>query len=137
MSDFFRLEVGGAHEVLRMVTAARVRAQNIDNDFPIIAELMHAAVNDVVAMEGPGWPALAEATLARRRKHGRGAAMLVDTGLMMASLDEGVGPDYAQVHFGVPYAIHHIRGKRNPFDLTPVEDGLFEDIKEVLLKGIV
>lgn len=108
-----------------------------DRHYPTIGQLLLGAVEDVVEMEGPGWPPLAEATLAQRRKQGRGAKMLQDTGVMMGSLSPGWGPSHVEVTFGVPYAIAHIEGigvpQRNPFDLAPVEDALYEDIEETIM----
>ena len=135
-NGFFDLRIEGQDEIVKLLADFQGRSQAVNRAFPVVGELLIGAVNDVVDMEGPGWPALAPETLARRRLHGRGAQMLRDTGVMMESLEKGYGPEEVWVEFGTPYAVYHINGKRNPFDLAPVEKGLIEDVNEILLGGI-
>lgn len=140
--SLFEIKVEDASELNRVLIELQGRAQSIDQALPAIAQMLVSAVSDVVELQGPGWPALAQATLDKRRKRGRGALMLRDTGIMVEhSLAGGHGPDYAEAYFGVPYAKYHINGwgvpKRNPLDLTPVEDGLLEDVTELLLASFV
>lgn len=141
MSDTFNIETSGNGELQAILHNFRVRGQKLDRLLPAIGELLLAGVNDIVDMEGPGWDPLKESTLERRRKAGRGAKMLQDSGLMMTTLDDGFGPDFVEVKMGVPYGKFFVdpqyeASKRNPFDLSPIEDDLMEDVKDVLLSGL-
>ncbi len=139
--SFFSVKVEDGSELNRLLLEMQLKAQSLDRVMPSIAMLLVGAVSDVVEMQGPGWPALAQATLDKRRKKGRGALMLRDSGVMMESLEGDYGPDYAEAYFNVPYAKYHINGwgvpKRNPLDISPVEAGLVEDVKELLLGNLV
>lgn len=132
----FQVNVEGAGKLQDVIQKMLAEAQSFDAALPVIAELLVGAVNDVVDMEGPGWPELSPVTLARRRKNGRGARMLRDTNIMMESLFTSYGSDFAEVTFGVPYAIHHVKGRRNPLNIAPVEQGLIDDVTETLLGGL-
>ena len=138
--SFFSVKLEDGDALSRVLVEMQLKAQSLDRVMPSIAQMLLSAVSDVVEMEGPGWPELAPATLAKRRKKGVEAKMLRDTGVMMMSLEGTYGPDYADAKFWAPYAKYHINGwgvpKRNPLDIEPVKAGLMEDISELLLSGL-
>lgn len=120
---------------------------------PIIGQDLKAAVEDVYAAEGPGWPPLKGETLAARRKgkssiriiigedggwkkapkgskKGRKAPashkILQDSGIMAASTDVKVGDNWVEAFAGVSYAEYHARGEGVPVR-NPFDLGPFED----------
>ncbi len=139
MSDTFQVKIDGGDELKRLIVEVQSKVGSVDRVMPAIAEILLGAVFDVVDAEGPGWPELSKATLMKRRKNGRGAKMLRDTGAMMQSLSPGWGSDFAEVFFGTDYAKYHTndQSKRNPFALGPFEAGMMEDITELLLGSLV
>jgi phage gpG-like protein len=119
------------------------RGAQIGAYMPAAAELLVSAVHDVVEAEGPGWEPLKEATLARRRKHGRDAKMLQDTGVALGTLDTAYGADFAEAVFGVPYMMPHVDGapsinlpRRDPTDLGPFEGPLLDEVSKLLLDAL-
>lgn len=120
----------------------RHKAESIDKLLPSIAELLVGGVLDVFEAEGPGWAPLAASTLARRRKGGRGAKILQDSGVAAATIGPGYGADYAEAFAGVDYLIYHASSQprskiplRNPFDLGPFESPLLEEVAELVAAG--
>ena len=70
----------------------------------VAAEMLVAEVNDKFQSGGPGWPPLAESTLARRR--GSVAQILVDTGRLAGSIHGVHGADFAEAATDVSYAVY-------------------------------
>lgn len=114
----------------------RAKGESAHKALPAIAELLVGGVQDVFEAEGPGWKPLAESTLRRRRKNGRGAKILQDTGAAAGSIGPGFGADYAEAFAGVDYLVFHTRSDppRNPFDLGPFEGPLLEEVADLLLQ---
>lgn len=117
----------------------RQKAEASHGMLPVIAEMLVGGVLDVFDAEGPGWAPLAEATLARRRKNGRGARILQDSGLAATTVAAGYGEDYAEAAAGVDYLIFHSSSEprsklplRNPFNLGPFEQPLLDEVAAML-----
>ena len=85
--SFFEVKLEDGGELNRILLEMQLKAQSLDRVMPTIAQMLVGAVSDIVEMEGPGWKELAPATLAKRRKQGREAKMLRDSGVMMMSLE--------------------------------------------------
>ena len=104
----------------------------------VIAEQLVSAVNDEFESAGRGrWPALEASTIARRRKKGRGAQILKDTGRLAASIRGDAGSDWAMAATDVGYAVYHVSHEprrviplRNFFD---VPETVIEDAAQTLL----
>lgn len=121
----------------------QAKAQAIGGLLPTIAELLVGGVHDVFEAEGPGWAPLAESTLRSRRRHGAGAKILQDTGVMAGSIAPGWGDTYAEAFAGVNYAVYHVSDeprhhlpKRDFFDLGPFESPVLNEVAEILLAQI-
>lgn len=119
------------------------QAQGAYEALPIIAELLVSGVLDVFEAEGPDWAPLAAATLAARRKNGRGARILQDSGLMADTIAPGWGDTYAEAFAGVSYAIFHVSKEprekiplRDFFNLGPFENPLLDEVAELLTSRI-
>ena len=64
---------------------------SLDDLTPLLKALgsaAHGIWNEKFRREGPGWQPLADVTLAKRRKNGRGAEILKDDGKLFASLTD-------------------------------------------------
>lgn len=104
---------------------------------PIAAEILVGHVNDEWESAGRGkWAPLAPSTLYRRRKRGRGAQILKDTGRAVASVQADAGPDWARASTDVSYMVYHVSDAartviplRNPF---VVEDVALPDVIDAL-----
>lgn len=83
-------------------------AENLSEPMAIIAESLVARVNDKFESGGPGWQRLAASTIAGRRKQGRGAQILKDTGRLAGSIEPQSGSDYAEASTDVEYAVYHV-----------------------------
>jgi len=113
------------------------------NVMPVAAEMLVSAVQEEFDTEGHGmWPDLSPLTLQRRRKEGRGAKILQDTGRAAGSITPMHGEDFAMAFTNVPYMVFHTsdqpRSKiplRNPFALYD-EDRVQDEIAELILKAI-
>jgi hypothetical protein len=121
----------------------RGRGQSVDRLLPTVAEMLVGGVLDVIEAEGPGWTPLADSTLRARRKAGRGAKILQDTGVAAATIGQGFGADYAEAFAGVDYLVYHASAaprtvipRRNPFDLGPFEGPLLNEVAELLLEQV-
>lgn len=129
-------------EILQWVGRLRAAGSRLGPIFAVIAELLVARVQEEFESEGHGkWPPLAKSTLARRRKHGRGAKILQDKGLLAASIEAYSGDDYAEAATDKAYAVFHVSDAprsiiplRNFFD---VPDEAFDEARDVLLQGIL
>lgn len=74
------------------------------------SEILVSAVNDVFEAQGPGWPALAPATITARRGGGAGARMLIDSGNLVGSITRAWAAHEAEAYTEVPYAGFHVSG---------------------------
>lgn len=125
-----------------VLSQLEARGKNVRGILPIVGEMLIAAVSDVYEAEGPGWPGLAESTIAARRGGGAGAKILRDTGVMAGSTGVELGDSWAEASAGVSYADFHAKGtsrmpKRNPFDLGPFEAGVLDDVAALLAAEVV
>lgn len=123
MADFVRFD---AKELGKIFDEMLERGERIPAAvLPNVAQILVSAVEDEFATEGRGkWQQLADETLARRRREGRGAKILQDTGIFAGSITPFVGADFAEALTNVPYAVFHtsdaprkIIPYRNPFDI--------------------
>lgn len=124
------------------LTEYGIKARNIRRLMPVFAEMLVSAVDDVYEAEGPDWEPLAEATIRQRRNKSReGTTILQDTGVMAKSTAPGYGRDFVEARAGVEYARFHSTGtsrmpRRDPFELGPFEEGVLEDVDDVLLREL-
>lgn len=121
------------------------RGKNLGRLTPIFAEMLVAAVHDRIEAEGPGWQKLEDSTLRKRRKQGRGAKMLQDTGNFVSSIHGEDGPDFAEAATNVPYIIYSISKEprtiipyRNPFELETSEaNRIADEVVDMLLSELL
>ncbi len=123
------------------VGQALARAEEADRSriMSIVAEDLVAAVNDEFETAGHGsWDPLAESTLRKRRKEGKGAEILKDNGRFAGSIQPDSGPDFAEASTDVFYAVYHVSDEprsiiplRNPFD---VPEEIFEEACRTILE---
>jgi phage gpG-like protein len=127
-----------ASELTTMLRAAQRKATNLEGTMAVASEMLVTAVSDQFESAGDGrWAGLEDSTLAKRRKGGRGAQILVDTGRFAGSIQPGFGPDFAEASTDIAYAVYHCSDEprtmipmRNPFD---VNDARLDEIEELLL----
>lgn len=75
--------------------------------------------------DGIRWPPLAASTLARRRKKGRGAAIMLDTGAMMRSVHAGgEGPGRVTLTCGRPLLQRGVPGRLPARPVWPLDGHL-------------
>lgn len=103
--------------------------KNLRDAFGAIADDMLHLVSEKFEQEGPGWKELAETTLARRRKAGRGAKILQDTGRLAASMTAESGDNFAEVFTNVEYAKYH--ASPDARTLIPLRDFFDIDMDDV------
>ena len=124
-------------ELDRELSAIERRVTDYSPITPVLAEILVSAVNDRWQSGGNGqWPALAASTLYKRRLHGKGAQILLDTGRAAASVQADSGDTWAQAATDVSYMVFHVsdgaRSKiplRDPFD---VEEAAWPDLADAL-----
>jgi phage gpG-like protein len=109
-------------ELLDVLADMEERAGDLSEPMAIIAEDLVSRVNDKFESGGPGWPALADSTIAKRRKKGRGAQILKDTGRLAASIEADHGSDFAEAATDVEYAVYHVSDE--PREKIPKRDFL-------------
>ena len=131
------LNVDGVEEYLKALAEGSL---DLSDTMAVISEMLVAEVNDKFENQGPGWHALEPATLARRRKKGRGAQILKDTGRLAASIRGSYGPDFAEAATDVSYAVYHVSSApraviplRDFFDL---EQRVFDEAAELVLEAL-
>lgn len=74
-----------------------------------IADEMLGEAHENIETEGHGkWPDLADATLEARRKAGKGAKMLADTGRLAGSFETEYSNEHAEVFTNVEYGKFHV-----------------------------
>ena len=96
----------------------------------IVAEMLVTRVDDEYETAGHGtWDPLAESTLRKRRRKGRGAQILKDTGRAAGSTHGEHSDEHAAAYTDVAYMIFHASSAprriipyRNPFDLASPDD---------------
>jgi phage gpG-like protein len=122
MAGPVNLDAGDLAKVLRQYER---QYGEIGSVFPALAAALVSAVQGEFESAGHGtWPPLAESTLAKRRKHGRGAELLKDTGMLAASIMPEYDGASATAYTNVPYVVYHTSDEprraipyRNPFDV--------------------
>lgn len=141
MNGTFSIRIDGASELNKVLIQLEGRAASLDRVLPTVAEMLVSAVDDVFEAQGPGWKELSPVTLALRRKHGRGAKILQDTGAAARSIGPNWGADYAEAVAGVDYLIYHNGEfglpRRWPFDLGPFEAGVLDDVADLLTRNFL
>jgi phage gpG-like protein len=126
-----------AHEIGAQLRKLARRAKNVGGINKQLAHIMHLMVEDKFEDEGPGWPALSDATL-RQRRVSNSPKMLQDSGDMVTSIGIDYGPEFAEVFTNKAYAKYHLDGdgvpQRDFFDidldkaLTTMTDILLAEI---------
>jgi phage gpG-like protein len=101
------------------------QAKNLRNVLEIVASDMVGAVEENFESEGAAspagkWKELAPETIKRRRKEGKGAQILQDTGVMAASVMPDFGDDYAMAFTNNEYAVFHVSPE--PREVIPLRD---------------
>jgi len=129
------LDISAQSNLQKVLLDISAHGKSIDRALPVVAEMLHGAVNDVFEAEGPGWEPLSDATKAARR--GTSFKILQDTGLLAGSLEPSYGSTYAEVVDGTTYGHYHVTGtkrmpKRDWTDLGPFEEPLLDEVAEFL-----
>lgn len=129
-----------ASSLLHLVRELEARGGDAGDALRAVSELVVSAVQDTIEAQGPGWPPLAPATLARRRGGGGSAKMLKDTGNLAGSITRAWSDREAEAYTDVPYAGFHVTGtSRMPArDFTAVDiDALLEEAAVLLLGRVL
>lgn len=133
-------------EFQALLMRARRHGAKLQPIMDVVAEGLVADVSDQFESEGMGkWAPLAAATLAARRKRGRGAKILQDTGRFAGSIRAHAGPNFAEATTDVAYAVYHVSDAprsriplRNPFDLPDEAfDRHVDTIRQYLAEGLL
>lgn len=126
-------------DVMRAIGELEGNARDLSEPMAIIAESLVSRVNDKFESGGPGWAPLAASTIASRRKSGKGAQILKDTGRLAGSIEAFSGGDYAEAATDVEYAIYHVSDeprekipKRDFFDV--LTDDVMDEAAETLIE---
>lgn len=121
-------------ELERELKDLRQRVTDYSPITPVLAEILVGHVND--RWTAAPFPPLAPSTLYKRRKHGKGAQILQDTGRAIASVQGANGPDWAGAYTDVSYMVYHASDAprsviplRDPFD---VEEAAWPDLADAL-----
>lgn len=129
-----------ASSLVALVKELESRGGNVGDAMRAVSELVVSSVQDVFERQGPGWPPLAPATIARRRGGGGAAKMLVDSGNLAGSITRAWNAREAEAYTDVPYAGFHVTGtSRMPArDFTAVDiDELLEEAAGLLLGSLL
>ena len=124
-------------ELDRELSAIERRVTDYSPITPVLAEILVSWVNDRWQSGGFGtFPPLAASTLYKRRLHGKGAQILLDTGRAAASVEAAHGADWAGAYTDVGYMVFHVSAAarsviplRDPFD---VEEAAWPDLADAL-----
>jgi phage gpG-like protein len=139
-----RIEFDGVERMSRMFPLLEKDIADMSDIFRDVEKAMLDEMSNVFDAEGPGWQALAPATIADRRAKGFAPGPILDrTGRLRASLDDAGDTDHIRditpttFVFGsrTPYAIFHQRGtstipQRQILQgsrLSPLVSRVFED----------
>lgn len=132
-------------EIARWLRDLATRGRNLKEINRSLALILVEQVDENFATAGHGsWPPLAEATLAKRRKGGAGAQILVDTGRLAASINPAnieTADDYIEVFTNVRYAKYHVsplpRRKIPLRDFLAIDmDAFMQEALEILIEEI-
>jgi phage gpG-like protein len=133
-----------ATEIAKVFDELLERGQRVGEEvMPAMAEILVSAVQEEFETGGRGkWKELADSTLAKRRREGKGAKILEDTGIFAGSITQDVGADFAEAYTNVPYAIFHTSDEprtlipyRNPFDVD--QDATGDEMVRLILDAAV
>lgn len=98
-----------ASEIRVVVEELERRGKNLRSAFEYIAEEFVAESHRLIETQGDGkWEPLKSSTLAKRRKNGRGARMLQDTGRLAGAIFPNAGGDFAEAYTNVSYGKFHV-----------------------------
>ena len=142
MADEVRVNSAQLHEAISSLERA---GRSFSQFTPTIAEMLVAETLDVLGAEGPGWPPLAASTLAKRRREGRGAKMLQDTGVFAASVHGEDDAQSAMAATNVPHIVYSVSDAprtvipyRNPFDFGDQRlNRVLDEVTDLLLGGMI
>ena len=113
------------------------RGRNLKEVNKGLAAILVEQVDENFATAGHGtWAPLAPSTLARRRKKGAGAQILVDTGRLAASINQGnteVTGNSIEVFTNVKYAKYHVSPEAR--HKIPLRDFFAIDMPHFLEQG--
>jgi phage gpG-like protein len=139
MSTTASVEMQAVVAVLRRLER---RVQNTSAVTAVLAlDLVDAVENEFVT-EGRGrWPELSPETI-RQRRASTTPKMLVDTGILAASIQPSSGADFAEAGTNNPYAIFHVsdrpRTKIPKRDFTAIDfDKILEAMADDYLEHVV
>jgi phage gpG-like protein len=140
MADFVQID---ASQLRRLMEDFEDAAERLPELMPAVAEVLVSAVSQEFETEGRGrWQKLADSTLESRRRRGRGAKILQDSGIFAGSIMPYVEHDLAEAFTNVPYAIFHTSDEprtvipyRNPFDIDM--EAAQEEMVRIVLAGVV
>jgi len=131
------------HDLSTILRPMQAKAQALPEMLPIIAELLVAGVSDVFEAEGPGWQPLADSTIAARRRHGVGAKILQNSGLMAGSVSPGWGDTFAEASSLFSYDVYHVSKEprshlplRDFYDIGPFEAPILDEAAALILSQL-
>lgn len=110
----------------------QTNARNLRNVMDIIAGDMVGMVEENFETEGIAspagkWKELDPATIAQRRKEGKGAKILQNTAVMAGSVMPEYGNDFAMAFTNIEYAVFHVSPE--PREVIPLRDFLNIDME--------
>jgi len=135
----------GAEKAALHLRAVGARGADVMPLIPAIREIVVASEERIFASHGPGWPALADSTLANRASLGQGSDPEVATGALRQGLTSGLEVKAATpqaVKFGtsVPYARFQEGTKHQPkrqlMNLTIVERRAVSKLISAYVRGL-
>jgi phage gpG-like protein len=129
-------------DLVRELSAIERRITDYSGVTPVLAEILVGAVNDRWMSAGGGsWAPLAPSTLYGRRKKGKGAQILQDTGRAIASVQADSGPTWAQAATDVATMVYHVSSAprsviplRDPFEVL---DDVWSEIHDTTVAWVV
>ena len=141
-ADFFGVQVD-ARELSSRLEAFQAKGEDMSPALRVVAAQFVAEMSDMFDTEGSSgasgaWPALHPMTLRQRRKEGRGAKILQDTGRLAASFAGRSGTDFAEVTTDVFYSVFHVEGRGVPRrDFTAFPERAFDEARDTILEALV
>jgi phage gpG-like protein len=128
-------------DLLDVLQGMEAAAENLAEPMAVIAEALVGRVNDKFETGGPGWAPLADSTLAKRRKAGKGAQLLKDSGRMAASVRPDSGSDFAEAATDDAKAVFHVSDeprekipKRDFMDV--LDDAMLDEAAQTIIDHI-
>lgn len=126
------------NEITRWLRDLSARGRNLKEINRSLAFILIEQVDENFATGGHGaWPPLSDPTLAKRRKDGAGAQILVDTGRLAASINPQnieAEDDYIEVFTNVKYAKYHVSPL--PRKKIPLRDFLAIDMEAFMREAL-